>query len=105
MAGAASSLAVAAAVGACAVALVAVAAAAGHGQRVAAAADAAALAAADAASGAITGYPCERATQVARALGADVLECDLAGLVATIAVSGGSGAMRVVATSRAGPPP
>lgn len=104
MAGSVASIAVTGVCAACAVSFGLVVAAALQGQRVSATADAAALAAADAASGAIPGYPCERAAHVAGALGAEVIECDLDGLVATIAVAAGD-VLRTAATARAGPPP
>lgn len=87
------------------VALAAVAAATVHTQRLAGAADAAALAAADAASGAVAGVPCERATEVAVAAGVEVSACDLDGLVATVRVSAPFGGFAASAIARAGPPP
>ena len=56
-------------------------------QRVAGAADSAALAAADAASGAVPGVPCDRAAEVASALGARMRSCELVELIATVSVS------------------
>ena len=50
------------------------------------AADAAALAAADARVGAVTGFPCERAAEVAAANGTTMTDCTVDGLVATITV-------------------
>lgn len=75
------------------------------GQRLASAADGAALAAADAASGAVTGIPCERAAQVAGEFGARVESCDLDELVATITVSLRFGPVVARTSARAGPPP
>ena len=72
-------------------------------QRVAGAADSAALATADAASGAVPGVPCDRAAEVASALGARMRSCELVELIATVSVS--FGAFEVTATARAGPPP
>lgn len=95
---------VAAVAGLC-VALGAVAAASVHAQRVASAADGAALAAADAASGAVRGIPCERAAEVAATAGAEVSECVLEGLIATVTVSAPFGMLPAAATARAGPPP
>lgn len=68
-------------------------------------ADAAALAAADAASGAVSGVPCERAEQLATRGGATLAACTLDGLVATVAVSAPFGTLTASARSRAGPPP
>ncbi|WP_150958630.1 Rv3654c family TadE-like protein [Microbacterium testaceum] len=73
-------------------------------ERVAAVADAAALAAADAASGAVTGVPCEEAERVAAAGAARLRECDVDGLIATITVAGAYGGISFDARSRAGPP-
>lgn len=73
--------------------------------QVAGIADAAALAAADAASGAATGVPCERAEQLATRSGASLTECDLDGLVATVAVTAPFGLLTASARARAGPPP
>ena len=75
------------------------------GQRLASAADAGALAAADAASGAVTGIPCDRAAEVAGTFGAVVAACDLDELVATITVSLRVGPVAARASARAGPPP
>ena len=74
-------------------------------QRAAAGADAAALAAADAASGAVTGIPCDRAAQLAAAGGAGLDACTLDGLVATVTVSIPAGPLHATASARAGPPP
>lgn len=73
-------------------------------QAVAGAADAAALAAADVAVGIHPGFPCEAAGRVAAANGADVLECELDGLVATIVVGRHILGIPVTATATAGPP-
>jgi secretion/DNA translocation related TadE-like protein len=70
---------------------------------VAGAADAAALAAADARVGAVTGYPCERAAEVARANGATMTACTVDGLVATITVSRQLGALTVEQSASAAP--
>lgn len=69
------------------------------------AADAAALAAADARVGAVTGFPCERAAQVAEANGATMTDCSVDGLVATVTVSRAIGVFTVVQSASAGPPP
>jgi secretion/DNA translocation related TadE-like protein len=74
-------------------------------QRMAGVADAAALAAADAASGAIVGAPCDRASEVAAVAGARVSECSVVGLIATVTVTAPFGAFPAVASARAGPPP
>ena len=73
-------------------------------QRVIGAADAAALAAADAASGAVSGVPCGLAARVAEAGGATLTACALDGLVATVTVTAGFGAVPFSARSTAGPP-
>ncbi|UUT34984.1 Rv3654c family TadE-like protein [Microbacterium elymi] len=86
------------------VSLGAVGAAAVQAQRAAGAADAAALAAADAASGAATGIPCDRAAQLAEADGAALTACEVDGLVATVSVHLGFGALWATASARAGPP-
>jgi len=86
-------------------ALVSVAGASVHAQRLAGAADAAALAAADAASGAVPGVPCERAHALAAAAGAEVAECRLDDLIATVVVTAPYGVWPAEASARAGPPP
>ncbi|MBW9095489.1 helicase [Microbacterium jejuense] len=75
------------------------------GQRLAGAADAGALAAADAASGAVPGVPCERASEVTAAFGAGLAVCDLDELVATVTVEMRFGPLVARASARAGPPP
>lgn len=87
-----------------AVAAAAVSGASVVSQRVSGAADAAALAAADAASGAVTGAPCVRAGEVAAALDVQVVACDVAGLVATVAVQSTYLALPARASARAAPP-
>ena len=87
------------------VALVTAGAASVFSQRLAGAADAAALAAADAASGLVGGAPCVRAGEVAAASGAQVIACDLDGLVATITVAATFVRLPATASARAGPPP
>jgi secretion/DNA translocation related TadE-like protein len=72
---------------------------------VAGAADAAALAAADARVGAVTGYPCDRAAEVAAANGASLTSCEVDGLVATVRVSSAILGFNLAATATAGPPP
>jgi secretion/DNA translocation related TadE-like protein len=71
---------------------------------VAGAADAAALAAADARVGVATGFPCERAAEVAAANGASLTGCVVDGLVATVAVSRTILGFRLESTATAGPP-
>jgi secretion/DNA translocation related TadE-like protein len=71
---------------------------------VAGAADAAALAAADARVGVATGFPCERAAQVAAANGATLTTCEVDGLIATVSVSGTILGFRLESTATAGPP-
>ncbi len=85
--------------------LASVGAAAAWSQRLAGAADAAALAAADTASGAVTGDPCARASEVAAASEATVGTCELDGLIATVTVSARFGVLTSSASARAGPPP
>ena len=70
---------------------------------VAGAADAAALAAADARVGAVTGYPCVRASQVAAANAAMVTECTVDGLVVTITVQRQIAGFTIEQTATAGP--
>jgi len=70
---------------------------------VAGAADAAALAAADARVGAVTGYPCDRAAEVAAANGATMASCTVDGLVATITVQRQVAGFTVEQTATAGP--
>ncbi|MGV8880999.1 MAG: Rv3654c family TadE-like protein [Rhodoglobus sp.] len=72
---------------------------------IAAAADASALAAANVASGLFTGYPCEQASSVAAANGAELSQCDVDGLVVTVGVSGVILGIPVTVTATAGPPP
>lgn len=105
MAGTVASAGIAAIGAAVIVAAAGVGAASVVAQRVAGAADAAALAAADAASGAVLGVPCDRAAEVASAMGARAYACELVELIATVSVSVPFGAFEVTATARAGPPP
>ncbi|BDZ45767.1 Rv3654c family TadE-like protein [Naasia aerilata] len=75
-------------------------------KRVAAAgADAAALAAADALSGALPGFPCEVAAEVARSAGAVLERCRAEADSAVVTVSLRILGMPVSASARAGPPP
>ncbi|MDP9027719.1 MAG: helicase, partial [Actinomycetota bacterium] len=74
-------------------------------QRVIGASDLAALAGADAASGAVTGDPCEVAARVAVAGGARVANCRVDGLVVDVTVLGSFSGIPLTAHSRAGPPP
>ncbi|BFM26052.1 secretion/DNA translocation related TadE-like protein [Microbacterium testaceum] len=104
MAGATATVGVVAVVAALAVGLGCVGGAAITASRLAGTADAAALAAADAASGAVTGTPCDEAGRIAAAGGATLRECDVAGLVATVTVGGAYGGISLDARSRAGPP-
>lgn len=85
--------------------LLSVGTAAAWNQRLSGVADAAALAAADAASGAVAGVPCERATDIADTVGAAVTGCDVDGLVATVTVGAMFGVIPSSARARAGPPP
>ena len=70
---------------------------------VAGAADAAALAAAAARVGAVTGYPCVRASQVAAANDAMVTACTVDGLVVTITVQRQIAGFTIEQTATAGP--
>ena len=83
----------------------AVGAAAVHAQRLSSAADGAALAAADAASGAVSGVPCERAGRVAAEGAFEVVSCEVEGIIATVRVAGSFGPIPATAIARAGPPP
>ena len=69
----------------------------------ASAADSAALAAADARVGAVTGYPCERAAEVAAANGATMTSCTVDGLVATVTVQRQLAGFTIRQTATAGP--
>ncbi len=105
MPGTALAAGVVACTAALAVGLGQIAGAAVFAQRLAGTADAAALAAADAAAGAVTGVPCERAGELATTGGASVVACDLDGLVATVTVSAAFGLLTATASARAGPAP
>ena len=67
-------------------------------------ADAAALAAANVASGLYAGYPCEQAGAVAAANRAELVQCDVDGLVVTVGVSGAVLGFAVTVAATAGPP-
>ena len=71
---------------------------------VAAAADAAALAAADARVGAATGFPCDRAAEVAAANGSTLVSCEADGLILTVSVRRWVLGLEVQSTATAGPP-
>ncbi|UAJ80440.1 flp pilus-assembly TadE/G-like family protein [Leifsonia sp. ZF2019] len=74
-------------------------------RRAATVADLAALAAADAAVGRIGGEPCELADRVAEENGAELEECLMAGLEATVTVGVDiPGGWRAAVSARAGPP-
>lgn len=73
-------------------------------QRVSGAADVAAVAAADVATGAVSGYPCERAAATAALNGATLLECAIDGPIASVVVSAVFLAFEVRSRARAGPP-
>jgi secretion/DNA translocation related TadE-like protein len=105
MAGTLLAVGVVACTAALAVGLTTAGAAAVYSQKLAGVADAAALAAADTASGLVAGSPCERAGEVAAASATALVECDLAGLVVTVTVSGAFGRFPATASARAGPPP
>ncbi|WP_253259620.1 Rv3654c family TadE-like protein [Subtercola boreus] len=68
-------------------------------------ADASALAAADVASGLVGGVPCEAAARAAGLGGSSLVECALAGGVATVEVGRTVLGAEVRVTSRAGPGP
>jgi len=74
-------------------------------QHVSAAADAAALAAADAASGRVEGYPCDRAGRAAGLNGATLVSCRVDGLVAVVSASTSVVGVPITVWARAGPPP
>ena len=76
----------------------------GARQKAAVAADATALAAADAAVGRTAAEPCGLAETVARANGATVSECVLAGVIVTVEVSVPYHGWEASASARAGPP-
>ena len=105
MAGAVLSVAIVGVAAAMTVGLASVGAAASFAQRLAGTADAAALAAADAAAGAVSGDPCDRADEIAGAAGAFVTACEVTDLVVTITVSAPFGQFTSLASARAGPPP
>ncbi|QEV99325.1 helicase [Microbacterium caowuchunii] len=105
MPGAATSAGMLAVLATVTVGLAAVGAGAVHAQRLSAAVDAAALAAADAASGAISGVPCDRAGRIAAEGAFDVVSCEVEGITATVRISGSFGPFPAMAVARAGPPP
>jgi secretion/DNA translocation related TadE-like protein len=73
-------------------------------QRAGIAADAAALAAADVAVGLIDGEPCSRAELVARANGAALADCAIAGPVAWVTAVVPYAGWQAEVRARAGPP-
>jgi secretion/DNA translocation related TadE-like protein len=73
-------------------------------QAVSGAADAAALAAADTRAGVVSGYPCELAQAIAELNATRLVNCELDGLVATVAVSRMILGIDVVVFATAGPP-
>ena len=74
-------------------------------QAVSGAADAAALAAADTRAGVVSGYPCELAETIAQLNESRLVQCELDGLIATVAVSRTILGVEVVVFATAGPPP
>jgi len=72
---------------------------------VTAAADAAALAAADVRVGAVGGFPCDVAAEVAAANGAVLVDCELDGYVATVSAHRQVLGFAVTARATAGPSP
>ncbi|MDF2492554.1 MAG: helicase [Microbacterium sp.] len=105
MAGSAAATGVVGVVVTLTIGLVAAGGAAVHSQRLAGAADGAALAAADAASGAVSGLPCDRAGEIASRAAAEVVSCEVEGLIATVRVAASFGPFPASAVARAGPPP
>jgi secretion/DNA translocation related TadE-like protein len=91
------------AVAGCAGLLLTLAWALGVKHTVQATAESAALAAADVASGAVSGYPCERAAQASSLGGAALDSCDIAGDIATVRVLRSVLGLDVVADAKAGP--
>ncbi|WP_243063404.1 Rv3654c family TadE-like protein [Humibacter sp. RRB41] len=73
-------------------------------QHVAAAADTAALAAADAVSGRVSGYPCDRAGRAAALNGATLASCTIDGLDAVVSASWTVAGVPITVWARAGPP-
>jgi len=73
-------------------------------QRVVAAADAGALAAADTALGIHPGVPCAVAAEVVAAHDAELVACDVEGVVATVTAGATIAGVEARATARAGPP-
>ena len=69
------------------------------------AADAAALAGADAASGRMSGLPCEVAGSLAAANGVELAGCSVDGMVVTVVVERWVGAVPVRTVATAGPAP
>jgi secretion/DNA translocation related TadE-like protein len=88
---------------ACASLLFTLAWALGVKHTVQASAEAAALAAADVASGAIAGYPCERAAEASALGGASLDSCEITGDVATVRISRSVLGFDVAADAKAGP--
>jgi secretion/DNA translocation related TadE-like protein len=88
--------------------LAGVGAASATGQRAASAADTAALAAADVVSGAVlvpeADAPCILARRVAEGAGAELIACEVDGLIATVSVRVPFGVLAAGASARAGPP-
>lgn len=74
-------------------------------QRMIGASDLAALAGADAASGAVSGDPCDVASRVALGGGARLARCRVDGLVIEVTVVDSFAGIPISARSRAGPPP
>lgn len=89
----------------CAVAVLSLGGALAVRQRLIAAADASALAAADTLLGAVSGDPCARADEVARAHRVALASCTLEGAEARVSVTASVLGLPVTARSRAGPPP
>jgi secretion/DNA translocation related TadE-like protein len=73
-------------------------------QHVSAAADAAALAAADAASGLVSGAPCDRAAQAAQLNAAHLGSCEVDGPVAVVSARNDVAGVPIAVWARAGPP-
>jgi secretion/DNA translocation related TadE-like protein len=104
MSGSVLAVGITAAVAALAVAAVPLVGASVVRTQVAAAADASAIAAADARTGAVSGFPCVRAEQLARLNGTKLVACRVDGLVATVTVERSQWGLAIRMRASAGPP-
>ncbi|HEU5222514.1 MAG TPA: Rv3654c family TadE-like protein [Candidatus Lumbricidophila sp.] len=73
-------------------------------QRAAAAAEQGALAGADAASGRVSGSPCDVARRTAERNGASMRDCRVSGLIVRIEVASPALGIEIMRAARAGPP-